>query len=76
MSPFFYIAERLNPEMIYCGAAPGSCGDVDTTSLCSINSWGLVNCTKAGCPPIANDDGTILLIVFDSNCLVNIISHR
>jgi hypothetical protein len=58
MSSFFYIAERLNPEMIYCGAAPDSCGDVDT-SLCSINSWGLVDCTKAGCPPIVNDDGTI-----------------
>lgn len=40
--------------MIYCGAAPDYCGadgeEVDV-SLCEIDSWGLVDCSNAGCPP-------------------------
>lgn len=62
MSSFFYIAERLNPDMIYCGKAPPECtanqDDIDT-SLCTIDSWGVVDCTNAGCPPIMHEDGTI-----------------
>lgn len=62
MSSFFYIAERLNPDMIYCGKAPPECtanqDDIDT-SLCTIDSWGVVDCTNAGCPPILHEDGTI-----------------
>lgn len=52
MSSFFYIAERNNPDMIYCGAAPDYCflneDDVDTR-LCIIDEWGVVDCSAAGC---------------------------
>lgn len=48
LSSFYYIVERENPNMIYCGAAPG-CDDVDT-SLCVTDEWGLVDCTDGGCP--------------------------
>ena len=62
MSSFFYLAERLNPDMIYCGAAPPECTanqtDIDT-SRCTIDSWGFVDCTDAGCPPRQTEDGTI-----------------
>lgn len=51
MSSFFYLAERLNTDMIYCGAGPDKCADTDT-SLCTIDSWGVVDCTSAGCPPM------------------------
>jgi hypothetical protein len=54
MSSFFYLAERLNPDMIYCGAAPPECLVNQTsidTSLCTIDSWGVVDCSSAGCPP-------------------------
>lgn len=57
MSSFFYLAERLNTDMIYCGAAPDKCLDIDT-SMCTIDSWGVVDCTDAGCPPIINEDGS------------------
>jgi hypothetical protein len=62
MSSFFYIAERLNPAMIYCGAAPPECSDIDT-SHCKIDSWGVVDCTNAGCPSVQIEDGT-----FDEPC--------
>jgi len=52
MASFFYLAERKNPDMIYCGAAPASCfqgqDDVDT-SLCVTDEWGFVDCSAAGC---------------------------
>ncbi|KAL3803353.1 hypothetical protein HJC23_009317 [Cyclotella cryptica] len=57
MSSFFYLAERLNPSMIYCGAAPAYCLENQTsidTSLCEIDSWGVVDCTAAGCPPTSD----------------------
>jgi hypothetical protein len=57
MSSFFYLAERNNPDMIYCGAAPSSCfesQDSIDTSLCTTNEWGFVDCGAAGC---ANIDG-------------------
>jgi hypothetical protein len=50
----YYLAERKNKDMIYCGAAPDYCGEDSTdldTSLCEIDAWGLVDCTDAGCPP-------------------------
>jgi len=52
MSSFFYLAERNNPDMIYCGAAPPSCfesQDYIDTSLCVTNEWGFVDCSAAGC---------------------------
>ena len=52
MSSFFYLAERNNPDMIYCGAAPPSCfesQDIIDTSLCVTNDWGFVDCSAAGC---------------------------
>jgi hypothetical protein len=46
--------ERKNKDMIYCGAAPDYCGgdgEEVETSLCEFDSWGLVDCSNAGCPP-------------------------
>lgn len=58
LSSFFYLAERKNKDMIYCGAAPDWCfenqNEVDT-SLCNIDEFGLVDCAEAGCPN--HDDG-------------------
>jgi len=52
LSSFFYIAERKNPDMIYCGAAPDRCfenqDDIDT-SLCTMDEWGIIDCSAAGC---------------------------
>jgi len=48
LSSFFYIVERGNPGMIYCGKTPG-CEDIDT-SLCTMDEWGFVDCAAAGCP--------------------------
>jgi hypothetical protein len=54
VSSLYYLVERKSLEMIYCGAAPDSCGaDIDT-SLCIIDSWGTTDCTNAGCPPSAD----------------------
>ena len=55
LSSFFYIAERENPDMIYCGAAPG-CDDVDT-GLCTTDEYGIVDCSAAGCVGEEDDDG-------------------
>jgi hypothetical protein len=53
VSSLYYLVERKNKDMIYCGAAPDYCGDADEidTSLCTIDTWGIVDCTDAGCPP-------------------------
>jgi len=52
LSSFFYIAERKNPDMIYCGKAADWCfqdqDDIDT-SLCTTDEWGVVDCSAAGC---------------------------
>ena len=55
LSSFFYIAERENPDMIYCGAAPG-CDDVDA-GLCTTDEYGIVDCSAAGCVGGGDDDG-------------------
>ena len=55
LSSFFYIAERDNPDMIYCGAAPG-CDDVDA-GLCTTDEFGIVDCSAAGCVGGGDDDG-------------------
>jgi hypothetical protein len=50
----YYLVERKNKDMIYCGAAPDYCGGVGEevdTSLCEFDSWGSVDCSSAGCPP-------------------------
>ena len=44
----------LSTDMIYCGAAPDWCDDVDT-NLCAIDEWGIVDCSEAGCE---SKDGT------------------
>jgi hypothetical protein len=52
MSSFFYLAERRNHDMIYCGLAPLNCPtqkDNIDTSLCVIDEWGFVDCGAAGC---------------------------
>lgn len=53
VSSLYYLVERMNYDMIYCGAAPDYCGNPDEvdTSFCVIDSWGIVDCTDAGCPP-------------------------
>lgn len=47
LSTFYYIAERQNLSMIYCGSSQ-RCQDIDT-SLCEIDQWGIVDCSAAGC---------------------------
>jgi hypothetical protein len=54
VSSLYYLVEHRNLDMIYCGHAPvGFCeidpDDIDT-SLCTIDSWGIADCTAAGCP--------------------------
>lgn len=51
VSSLYYLVERTNPKMIYCGAAPDYCEGVEDTSDCEIDSWGIVDCSAAGCPP-------------------------
>ncbi len=53
VSSLYYLVERRSLDMIYCGAAPDYCGDGDDidTSLCVIDSWGITDCSAAGCPP-------------------------
>ena len=50
VSSLYYIVERKNKDMIYCGAAPDYCPDEVDTSLCEIDSWGFTDCSKADCP--------------------------
>ena len=52
VSSLYYLAEHKSNDMIYCGRAPDYCGDADDidVSLCSITSWGIVDCSAAGCP--------------------------
>ena len=50
VSSMYYLAERRNKDMIYCGAAPDYCPDDVDTSLCEIDSWGVTDCGKADCP--------------------------
>jgi len=54
VSSLYYLVERRNPDMIYCGHAPEGFCDTDPddidTSLCAFDSWGIVDCTLAGCP--------------------------
>jgi len=46
ISSLYYLVERRNPDMIYCP----SCPDVDDPARsCSIDEWGMVNCTD--CQP-------------------------
>ena len=73
VSSLYYLTERQNLDMIYCGSAPTYCYekeietdeeggmnittttildytvDIDT-SLCTIDDWGIVDCSNAGCP--------------------------
>jgi hypothetical protein len=54
VSSLYYLVERRNTDMIYCGHAPeGFCetdpDDMDT-SLCAFDNWGIVDCSLAGCP--------------------------
>ena len=50
LSTFYYIAERKNLSMIYCGSSE-RCKDIDT-SLCEIDQWGIVDCSAAGCKSV------------------------
>eukprot|EP00980_Cylindrotheca_fusiformis_P006926 scaffold1442_cov128-Cylindrotheca_fusiformis.AAC.47 len=51
VSSLYYIVERKSLDMVYCGAAPSYCPEDVDTSLCKIDSWGIVDCSKADCPP-------------------------
>lgn len=51
VSTLYYVVERKSLDMIYCGAAPDYCPEEVDTSLCTIDSWGITNCTNADCPP-------------------------
>lgn len=51
VASLYYLVERNSLDMIYCGAAPDYCPDDFDTSLCKIDSWGIVDCSKADCPP-------------------------
>ena len=50
VSSLYYLAERKNHDMIYCGHSECNDDSIDK-SLCVIDSWGLVDCSEAGCPP-------------------------
>lgn len=50
VSSLYYIVERRNTDLIYCGAAPDYCADDVDTSLCEIDSWGFTDCAAADCP--------------------------
>lgn len=50
VSALYYIVERQNKALIYCGAAPDYCPDDVDTSLCEIDYWGFTDCTAADCP--------------------------
>lgn len=49
VSSLYYIVERTNPDMIYCGHSECDDDALDK-SLCVMDEWGLVDCTDAGCP--------------------------
>jgi hypothetical protein len=55
-SAFYYVAEHRSHLSIYCGGASqdvldGGCTpDKINVQLCNFDEWGLVNCTKGGCP--------------------------
>ena len=51
VSSLYYLVERESTDMIYCGAAPDYCPDDIDTSRCTIDKWGIADCTKADCPP-------------------------
>ena len=51
VSSLYYLVERRNPDMIYCGQAPaGFCESDPDVSFCTIDSWGITDCSAAGCP--------------------------
>ncbi|GKY98976.1 hypothetical protein MPSEU_000853300 [Mayamaea pseudoterrestris] len=52
VSSLYYLAERRNPDMIYCP----TCGDDVDHAECEIDSWGYVNCSLAGCPGTEHDE--------------------
>ena len=59
LSSFFYLVERRNKDMIYCGAAPKLClesHDEIDTNLCIIDKYGFVDCSQAGCPNIDGEE--------------------
>lgn len=45
VSSLFYLAERTNINFIYCP----SCPDIDKDTYCTIDTWGIVNCTGDTC---------------------------
>jgi len=55
VASLYYLVERKSLDMIYCGASL-LCGDMDIdTSLCSIDQWGMADCSDAGCPATAHE---------------------
>lgn len=53
VASMYYLAERKNHDMIYCGHSLCDDDSVDK-SLCVIDSWGLVDCADAGCRPTSD----------------------
>lgn len=51
VSSLYYLVERKENDMIYCGAAPDYCPEDIDTDLCVIDNWGITDCSAAGCPP-------------------------
>lgn len=49
VASLYYLVERKNHDMIYCGHSDCDDDAIDK-ALCVIDSWGLVDCTEAGCP--------------------------
>jgi len=54
VSSLYYLVERKNPIMIYCGNSDCDDDSIDK-SLCVIDSWGFVDCSEAGCPSTGED---------------------
>ena len=51
VASLYYLVERKSLDMIYCGAAIHCDEDEVDTSLCTIDEWGITDCSKAGCHP-------------------------
>ena len=49
VASLYYLVERRNPDMIYCGHSECDDGAIEK-SLCVMDSWGMVDCSDAGCP--------------------------
>ena len=51
VSTLYYYVERTNLNMIYCRDPTAHCSSEVDTLACTIDQWGIVDCSDAGCRP-------------------------